>query len=196
MSTFTYVKKTYDWDDNLNRRVAGEKTKVKWHSVLLVISATFIATALICLAAYWSYGYQFFKASGSQYRLAKSAPSAALIASYLQDMQAGLDQLNVKTGYHALVFKADSNSIPVYRHNVDALIARAQYVSTLKESDISYQYAITNLHTAVTQLGTIDNAMLWVRYWPILLWGILGLVFGGVAFLWGAIRRSEFRYNY
>jgi hypothetical protein len=190
VSAFTYAHKKYDYYEH--KEIVT--TKVKWYAIVLMAATVSFVAAVCCLIFNINKGYEFYQQSGAQYDLAVAAPNAALTATYLQNMENGLDSLGVTTGYSALVFKSEANSIPVYRHNVDTLIVRAQHVATISQDDISYQYAVTNLNKAVEQLGTVDNGVLWVRYWPSQLIIIFGFIFGIVGLIWGLIWRLDARY--
>jgi hypothetical protein len=105
------------------------------------------------------------KAVSAPYALAKNAPNAALTLAYLDQLDAGLVAKNATTGSTALIFKTDANSLSVYRHNLTELRDRARYVSTIDQSNISYQYAVSNLKAAVQHIGDPANGILWVNYW-------------------------------
>ena len=138
--------------------------------------------------------YSMFKSSGAQYILARDAPNATLISKYLDKLDTGLDEQHALSGSTALVFKADNNDIGIYRTNLTQLRERAQQAATIAPDNISYQYAITNLKSAVSNIGTIDNGLLWVRYWWLYFLTVIAYVAVGIFGIWFLVVVYDYRY--
>jgi hypothetical protein len=170
MARFTYQEDVYAGGSNdphysWNARHIGMKTKLqKWVSWAIVLLCAITVTALAVSYISVCY-YDMYKSSGAQYDLARAAPNADVIAYYLGRIDDGLVQQDATSGYAAAIFKSDANDLGIYRAQLGNLRERAAYVATLAHRTVAYQYALTNLRSAVNNLGTVDNALLWARLW-------------------------------
>jgi hypothetical protein len=157
VSAFRYAKSSYSYDT--------KQGQLKRWVLPLGVFIGAILLAFCLNFAGCNAGYSLNKAIGAPYNLANAAPNAMLVRTYLDQLDAGLVAKNATTGHTVLIFKTNANSLSTYQHNLTELRARAQYVATIDQSSISYQYAITNLKEAVQNLGNPSNGIYWVRYW-------------------------------
>lgn len=170
MSTFTYKKAIYEGGPNdphysWEATKVGTKTRLKSWVLWLIALVSLVAVAVGIVCYISANYYDMYKSSGSQYDLAMAAPNADGIASYLGQVDDGLVAQDAAEGHAALIFKSDANDIGIYRDQLAKLRDRATFVSSLDADGVAYQYALTNLRAAVSNLGTVDNGVLWARFW-------------------------------
>ena len=112
----------------------------------------------------------------------------AQVSADREDMQEQLTVLlkNMKElgwdeGHFAVLWKTPENDLSLHYKAVQRLIERLDGIEDLPKNDVAYQPALDDIRGTIRELHNPGRAMLWVRYW----WVILLL---GLAWFVGSLR--------